>query len=51
MNSFGYAPGGLYLWTLDFEFHIISDVMKSSFLLFFPQPFKDIKTVLSLQDT
>lgn len=49
MNSFGFAPVELYLWTLDFEFHIISRVMKSSFY-FFPQPFKNIKTILSLQD-
>ena len=50
MNVHGPVPIKLHLETLKFEFHIIFNVMNycSSFD-FFPQPFRNIKSILSSQ--
>jgi hypothetical protein len=38
----------LYLWTLAFEFHLIFTCHKMLLLFsFFPQPFENVKTILS----
>lgn len=44
----GCVPIELYLWALKFEFHIIFACHKILFFWFFFQPYKNVKSILSL---
>lgn len=51
MNEHGCAPITLYLWMLNFKFHMIFHLPLNILLLTPPpQPFKNVKPILSSQD-
>lgn len=50
MNEHGYVPITLYLWMLNFKFHMIFHLPWNILLLTPPQLFENVKPILSSQD-